>query len=155
MIKQIAPALVVSLLLGGANETKALQISNKVEVDEWANSFDDLLAQLEDPEDLDDELEVQLDAVETAQSDEELEEDMDVQLDAEDQASNKEGLEAMNAILEKLNAIAGEELQTDEQIEEAEKQLLAELDEDEEDDEEDLQLDEYGPVEDWNKGICA
>ena len=65
------------------------------------------------------------------------------------------GLEAMNAILERLNAIAGEELQTDEQIEEAEKQLLAELDEDEEDDEEDLQLDEYGPVEDWNKGICA
>ena len=64
MYKQIAPALVVALLLGNVNETKALQLDNKVELDEWMNSYDDLLAQLDEtiPDDLDDELEVQLDA---------------------------------------------------------------------------------------------
>ena len=60
MYRQIAPALVVALLLGNVNETKALQLDNKVELDEWMNSYDDLLAQLEDPEDLDDELEVSM-----------------------------------------------------------------------------------------------
>ena len=101
-------------------------------------------------------------------------EQMVLQLDAEEQADNTEGISSLNEIMSKLNSIAGEELQTDEQIDAAEKQLLAELDEDgediedlmtemksldnvpddeeEEDDEEDLQLD--GPVGDWNKGIC-
>jgi|TARA_B110000305_G_C19236301_1_gene537674 hypothetical protein len=80
----------------------------------------------------------------------------------------------MNEILEKLNSIAGEELQTDEQIAEAEKTLLAEIDkegedvndlmsevaaldqegEEESDDEEDLQLSDMDPAGDWNKGIC-
>ena len=80
----------------------------------------------------------------------------------------------MNEILEKLNSIAGEELQTDEQIAEAEKTLLAEIDqegedvndlmsevaaldqevEEEESDEEDLQLSDMDPAGDWNKGIC-
>ena len=74
MYRQIAPALVVALLLGNVNETKALQLDNKVELDEWMNSYDDLLAQLEDPEDLDDELEVAM-----AGSDEE-----EIQLGAEE-----------------------------------------------------------------------
>lgn len=79
----------------------------------------------------------------------------------------------MNEILEKLNSIAGEELQTDEQIAEAEKTLLAEIDQEgedvndlmsevaaldqegeEESDEEDLQLSDMDPAGDWNKGIC-
>ena len=79
----------------------------------------------------------------------------------------------MNEIMSKLNTLAGEELQTDEQIEAAEKTLLAELEKDgddiedlmtevaaldqegeESDDEEELQLSEFGPVGDWNKGIC-
>ena len=76
MYKQIAPALVVALLLGNVNETKALQLDNKVELDEWMNSYDDLLAQLEDPEDLDDELEV---AISSEESEEE-----EIQLGAED-----------------------------------------------------------------------
>jgi hypothetical protein len=70
MYKQIAPALVVALLLGNVNETKALQLDNKVELDEWMNSYDDLLAQLEDPEDLDDELEVAM--AESGSSEEEI-----------------------------------------------------------------------------------
>lgn len=76
MYRQIAPALVVALLLGNVNETKALQLDNKVELDEWMNSYDDLLAQLEDPEDLDDELEV---AMAESGSDEE-----EIQLGAEE-----------------------------------------------------------------------
>jgi hypothetical protein len=76
MYKQIAPALVVALLLGNVNETKALQLDNKVELDEWMNSYDDLLAQLEDPEDLDDELEV---AISSEESEEE-----EIQLGAEE-----------------------------------------------------------------------
>ena len=76
MYKQIAPALVVALLLGNVNETKALQLDNKVELDEWMNSYDDLLAQLEDPEDLDDELEV---AISSKESEEE-----EIQLGAEE-----------------------------------------------------------------------
>jgi|TARA_B110000305_G_C19236301_1_gene537675 hypothetical protein len=76
MYKQIAPALVVALLLGNVNETKALQLDNKVELDEWMNSYDDLLAQLEDPEDLDDELEV---AISSGESEEE-----EIQLGAEE-----------------------------------------------------------------------
>ena len=79
----------------------------------------------------------------------------------------------MNEILAKLNTIAGEELQTDEQIDAAEKALLAEIDKEgedvedlmsevaaldqegeEESDEEDLQLSDMDPAGDWNKGIC-
>ena len=81
--------------------------------------YEDILAQMDDPEELDDELEVQLDS-----EDGDVEE---VQLDAVEQADNQEGLDAMNQILNKLNTIAGEELQTDEQIDAAEKTLLAEL----------------------------
>ena len=158
MIKQIAPALAIAMLLGNVNETNALQLENKVELDEWMNSYEDILAQLDDPEEDEEEMELQ---------DEE-----EIQLKVEDKADNKEGLAAMNEIMAHLNAIAGEELQTDEQIDLAEKNLLAELDkegediedlmsevaaldeEDEDEDDEDLQLDAYGPVEDWNKGIC-
>ena len=60
MLKQIAPALVVALLLGDKININALNLENKAEFDEWMTSYEDILAQLDDPEPMDDELEDQL-----------------------------------------------------------------------------------------------